>query len=102
MVIWTSEIAAQRQSLCTQTSTSVSSAQDTQAGDPCISCQKTTWKIKPGKKENRSDLVSVSRNLFLFGWFFKTGFLCRALAVLELKLASNSEIYLPLPPECWD
>jgi hypothetical protein len=39
------------------------------------------------------------------GEFFKTGFLCVALAVLELtlfRLASNSEICLPLPPECWD
>jgi hypothetical protein len=38
--------------------------------------------------------------------FFETGFLCVALAVLELtlytKLALNSEIYLPLPPKCWD
>jgi hypothetical protein len=40
-------------------------------------------------------------------WFlFETGFLCVALAVLELtmwtRLASNSEIHLPLPPKCWD
>jgi hypothetical protein len=37
-------------------------------------------------------------------WFFETGFLCVALAVLELtlltRLASNSEISLPLPPKC--
>jgi hypothetical protein len=43
--------------------------------------------------------------LFLF-LFFETGFLCIALAVLELtlytRLASNSGIRLPLPPECWD
>jgi hypothetical protein len=45
--------------------------------------------------------------LVWFGfWFFETGFLCVALAVLELtlltRLASNSEIHLPLPlpPEC--
>ena len=38
---------------------------------------------------------------FLF--FFETGFLCVALIVLELtRLASNSEIRLPLPPKCWD
>jgi hypothetical protein len=41
-----------------------------------------------------------------FFWFFKTGFLCIALAVLELtlwtRLASNLEIHLPLPLECWD
>jgi hypothetical protein len=43
--------------------------------------------------------------LFLF-LFFETGFLCIALAELELtlqtRLASNSEIRLPLPPQCWD
>ena len=37
-------------------------------------------------------------------FFFETGFLCVALAVLELtlytRLASNSEIRLTLPPEC--
>jgi hypothetical protein len=32
---------------------------------------------------------------FILFWFFETGFLCVALAVLEL-----SEIRLPLPPEC--
>jgi hypothetical protein len=36
----------------------------------------------------------------------ETGFLCIAQAVLELtlytRLASNSEIRLPLPPKCWD
>jgi hypothetical protein len=46
-----------------------------------------------------------SRSIMFF-WFFKTGFLCVALAVLELtlqiRLASNSEIRLPLPPKCWD
>jgi hypothetical protein len=49
---------------------------------------------------------------WLVGWFilffdfFETGFLCVALAVLELtlwtRLASNSEIRLPLSPKCWD
>ena len=38
--------------------------------------------------------------------FFETGFLCIALALLELtlktRLASNQEICLPLPPKCWD
>jgi hypothetical protein len=35
---------------------------------------------------------------------FKTDFLCIALAVLELNFVdqANSEIRLPLPPECWD
>ena len=50
---------------------------------------------------------TTSKITFLWGFFvlvfwffgivfFKTGFLCIALAVL------NSEICLPLPPECWD
>jgi hypothetical protein len=43
---------------------------------------------------------------FFFLVFFETGFLCIVLAVLELtlwtRLASNSEIHLPLPPKCWD
>ena len=39
---------------------------------------------------------------------FETGFLCVALAVLELTLVDQNshreltEIHLPLPPECWD
>jgi hypothetical protein len=44
--------------------------------------------------------------LFSFGLVFETGFLCVALAVLELtlqtRLALNSEIHLPLPPKCWN
>jgi hypothetical protein len=40
---------------------------------------------------------------FFFSFFFETGFLYIALAVLELtlytRLALNSEIRLPLPPE---
>ncbi len=44
--------------------------------------------------------VRLSFSFFLF--FFKTGFLCVALTVLELtlqtRLALNSEIRLPLPP----
>jgi hypothetical protein len=43
---------------------------------------------------------------FLFCFVFEAGFLCVALAVLELtlktRLALNSEIRLPLPPKCWD
>ena len=49
----------------------------------------------------------------VFFFFYKTGFLYIALAVLKLVLelgglelrdllASNSEICLPLLPECWD
>ena len=44
--------------------------------------------------------------LFIYFWFFQTGFLYVALAVLEFtlltRLALNSEIHLPLPPKCWD
>jgi hypothetical protein len=44
--------------------------------------------------------------LFLVFWSFETGFLCVALAVLvftlKTRLASNSEIRLPLLPKCWD
>ena len=56
-------------------------------------------------------LTSVEMNIlflfyFILFWFFETGFLCVALAVLEPTLytrpASNSEIHLPLPPKCWD
>lgn len=43
---------------------------------------------------------------FFLLFFFNTGFLCVAPAVLELipqtRLASNSETSLPLPPERWD
>jgi hypothetical protein len=49
-----------------------------------------------------SPLLPLSLSFFLF----ETGFLCIALAVLELtlyaKLASNTEIRLPLPPKCRD
>jgi hypothetical protein len=54
------------------------------------------------------DLVSWLIGSFWFGlvWFFETGFLCVALAILEFcletRLASNSETYLPLSSECWD
>jgi hypothetical protein len=50
---------------------------------------------------NRHDDVV---EFLLVGWFFKTEVLCVALAILELtmktRLALNSEIHLPLPPEC--
>jgi hypothetical protein len=53
------------------------------------------------------NLTYFKRNSFfvvvLFFCFFETGFLCVALAVLELtlytRLASNSETHLPLPPK---
>lgn len=45
-------------------------------------------------------------NILWGGGLFKTRFLCVPLAVPELtlctRLASNSEIYLPLPLKCWD
>jgi hypothetical protein len=44
--------------------------------------------------------------LFVCLFVLETGFLCVALAVLELtlltRLALNSVIHLPLPPKCWD
>jgi hypothetical protein len=52
-------------------------------------------------------LIGTSSHDF-YSFFFspETGFLCIALAVLELtlytRLALNSEIRLPLPPKCWD
>jgi hypothetical protein len=62
------------------------------------------------KKEERGGRKDGERERqigFVFFFFFsETGFLCVALAVLELplstRLALNSEIGLPLPPECWD
>ena len=53
---------------------------------------------------------SFGESVFFFFFFFfylpfQTGFLCISLAVLELtlqtRLSSNSEVCLPLPPECW-
>jgi hypothetical protein len=59
-----------------------------------------------GKSTKCSQLLShLSSHIFFF-FFFETGFVCAALAVLELtlytRLVSNSEIRLPLSPECWD
>ena len=49
-------------------------------------------------------MLVLASSLLLF--VFETGFLCVALAILELtlqtRLASKSEIQLTLPPECWD
>jgi hypothetical protein len=40
---------------------------------------------------------------FFFFFFFETRFFCIALELTLLtRLASNSEIHLPLPPKCWD
>jgi hypothetical protein len=51
-------------------------------------------------------ILPIFKNFYFLDFFFETGFLCAALAVLELtlqtRLASNSEIHLPLPPKCWD
>jgi hypothetical protein len=70
-----------------------------------------TQAVENGRWNSKSiERPGVQKHL-LFGrtdFFFppETGFLCVALAVLELtlwtRLASNSEICLPLPPECWD
>jgi hypothetical protein len=49
--------------------------------------------------------IYLSIYLFIY-LFIKTRFLCVVLAVLDLtlwtRLASNSEIPLPLPSKCWD
>jgi hypothetical protein len=47
--------------------------------------------------------VFIDRILLLF-WFFETGFLCVALAVLNSLCRPGwpQEIHLLLPPECWD
>jgi hypothetical protein len=58
--------------------------------------------IEP-KNSKRVPLSHLSSPRF---WIFETKLVCVALAVLELTLqtrqASNSEIDLTLPPECWD
>ena len=56
------------------------------------------------------ECATTTQLVLVFGFWFcflsETGFLCVALAVLEptlqTRLASNSEIHLPLPPESWD
>jgi hypothetical protein len=48
-------------------------------------------------------LALTHLNILLLFVVLKTGFLCVALAVLELTLKTRmSEIHLPLPLECWD
>jgi hypothetical protein len=65
-------------------------------------CQKKKRKERRREKQGRKE---EERNLLTF-FFFEIVFLCIALAVLELtlwtRLASNSEMHLPLPPKCWD
>ena len=58
------------------------------------------------KKEREApEGVGTIWRIFL-EWGVETGILCIALAILELtlktRLASNSEIHLPLPPKFWD
>jgi hypothetical protein len=61
--------------------------------------------LTPLASEDTCTHVCIHTGVFLFVlfvwlvWFFETGFLYIALAV---RLASNSEICLPMPPECWD
>jgi hypothetical protein len=74
--------------------------------------RKSEQKLKQGRNLEAGAAVSIhsleQKNVIIFfgggGWFFETGFLCIALAVLELtlesRLTSNSEIRLPLPLEC--
>ena len=51
--------------------------------------------------QTQKERMGPWQRLFSF-WFFETGFLSVALAALWTRLASNSESYLPLPPECWN
>ncbi|ERE74288.1 E3 ubiquitin-protein ligase [Cricetulus griseus] len=58
------------------------------------------WELNPGPLEEEPGLLTTEPYLQPV----ETEFLCVSLAVLELtlltRLASNSEICLPLPPEC--
>ena len=67
----------------------------------------------PNTKQFHSPLKKIKQSgvphyqcFCLFVLFFETGFLCIAVAILELplstRLASKSEICLSLPPKCWD
>jgi hypothetical protein len=51
-------------------------------------------------KNNSAFKAGVLLVWFGLVWFFKTGFLCVALSVLELTMAGLklTEIHLPLPP----
>jgi hypothetical protein len=61
-----------------------------------------SFDIQPRKKQSL-ELIDFC---FVFFFVIEIGFLCVALAILELtlktRLAWNSEIHLPLPPKCWD
>jgi hypothetical protein len=57
--------------------------------------------------KEKMDHVSLSIEvcLFIYLFIFVTVSHCVALSILKLSVqttqALNSEIYLPLPPECW-
>lgn len=57
----------------------------------------TFFPLNSGSHTGRRHCVDI----FHVCLFVETGFLCVAVAVLELTL-KNSETYLPLPPEGWD
>jgi hypothetical protein len=65
---------------------------------------KHSYKKKKKEEEEENLRIFFLFVCFLLLLFFKTGFLCVALVVLELvlltRLASYSKIHLPLPPEC--
>ena len=78
---------------------------------PSITPWESVYKHHSGDRrrwEQSPDFFFCCWGLFvcLFFGFSETGFLCIALAVLELtlqtRLAWNSEIRLSLPPKCWD
>jgi hypothetical protein len=65
--------------------------------------------FQPAEMQNMTRWFLFCFLFFVFCFLFfvsETGFLCVALAVLELvlltSLTSNSEICLPLPLECWN
>jgi hypothetical protein len=65
------------------------------------------YDLKPSSPVSASALSDILLiffilEFFVFIFFFETGFLYVALAVLELRLALKSEICLPLPPKRWD
>jgi hypothetical protein len=44
------------------------------------------FKLKLVKGGSFGEAVKITITIFLFGWFFETGFLCVVLDVLELTL----------------
>jgi hypothetical protein len=64
-----------------------------------------TWVIRLGGK-CLPLLSRLASPTVIYLLTFEAGFFCVALVVLEFtlqtRLASNTEIHLPLPPQCWN